>query len=111
MAAARYDFTIEAGATFSRVFTYRNADGSSAISAGSTAQIQLRRTADAASPALTSNPTVTAGTGTISFTLTAAQTGPLSGTYVWALELTASGGEPVVRVAEGRVTVSAEVVR
>lgn len=111
MAAARYDFTIEAGATFSRVFEYLNADLSSAITAGSTAQVQFRRTADAAAASLTASPTVSAGTGEITLNLTAAVTGPLTGTYLWALELTASGGEPVVRVAEGRVTVSAEIVR
>lgn len=107
--AANYTLNIEAGATFKRQFEYTNDDGTVFNLTGYTALMHIRESADAAL-ALAVVPTIDVPTGTISVTITAAQTSTLSlPKYVYALELTSASN--VIRLVEGKVAVSPEVVR
>jgi hypothetical protein len=109
--AAVYTLRIDAGATFTRQFTYTNPDGSVFDLDGYTALMHIRETAEA-DLALEVVPVIDVEEGTISITITAADTATLTAPeYVWAMELTAAGGEPVVRLLQGKVLVSPEVVR
>lgn len=97
---------IDAGATFTREFQFPNPDG--AWSADYNCAMKLRDSSDTV--ALTVTPSFNRTTGDIVLTLTAAQTGSLTqDRYRWALELI--GDSETIRVLQGRVTVSPEVVR
>lgn len=110
--AANYTLNIEAGATFTRAFEYTNADGTVYPLTGYTAKLQIRETPEASLAALSVTPSINVATGTITVTLTAAQTSTLLlPKYVYAMELAGPGGEPVIRLVEGSVKVSPEVVR
>lgn len=111
--AGRYDVTVDAGATFSTVFTYKDANGVPIDLTGYTAQAMLRDDPySQAAAALTLTPTIDGPNGTVTLAMTAAETSTLTlDRYVYAIELTASGGEPVIRLVEGTMTMSPEVVR
>jgi hypothetical protein len=113
MALATIDLNIEAGATYSGLsIVVRNSDNTLMSLTGYTGQLQIRKSPASSTAVITVTPTITTGTSTVSFTIPANQTSLLDGgVYVWALEITASGGEPVLRLAEGSVYVSAEVVK
>jgi hypothetical protein len=109
--AANYNLNIEAGATYNVDFVYTNQDGTVYNLAGFTADLQIRPTA-AGSLAVEVTPTITVATGTVSVTISAAQTSTLTqGIYVYALELHGPLDSPVIRLVEGSVIVSPEVVR
>lgn len=109
--AVRYKFHIDAGATFQRQFEYTNDDGSVFDLTGYSALMQIRQTPES-ELALEHVPSIDVETGMITVTLTAEETAELTlPEYVYAIELTAPGGEPVVRLVEGAVEVSPEVVR
>ena len=109
--AAVYTLNIEAGATFTRQFEYTNSDGTVFDLTGYTALMHVRETPEA-DLALAVTPTINVATGTISITITAEDTSTLTAPeYVYAIELTADGGEPVTRLVQGKVNVSPEVVR
>jgi hypothetical protein len=109
--AANYGLEIEAGATFSLEFEYRNDDGTLFDFTGWTAKAQIRQTPSSAS-ALEITTAINAGTSVITISLTANQTATLTFVnYVWAMELTQTVGGRVIRLVEGGVTVSPEVVR
>lgn len=112
MSALHYDLELEAGASYSTTFLYRQADGTTPVDlTGYTAQAMIRRNAYSTDAALvTVTPEITPLTGEVVLILTAAQTRAALDGGAWALELTASGGEPVIRLAHGRVKVSPEVV-
>lgn len=110
---AKYEsLNIDAGATFALGFDVQNDDGSIFDLTGYSAQLQIRETPTSATAVVTISGTVTPSTGHIATTIPAASTSLLvKDSYVYAVELTASGGEPVYRIAEGKVFVSAEVVK
>lgn len=109
--AATYTLSIDAGATFRREFEYKNADGTVPDLNGWTALMHVRQTPDA-ELALAVIPTIDAETGIITVEIPAADTSELTlPEYVYAMELTAPAGEPVIRLVQGKVLVSAEVVR
>jgi carbohydrate-binding DOMON domain-containing protein len=109
--AANYGLEIEAGATFSLEFEYRNDNGTLFDFTGWTAKAQIRQTPSSAS-ALEITTAINAGTSVITISLTAVQTATLTATnYVWAMELTQTSTSKVVRLVEGGVVVSPEVVR
>jgi hypothetical protein len=113
MSAVKYDLELEAGASFAVTFTYLQADGVTPVPlTGWTARAMIRTSAQDTSvePLVDVAPTINTGTGEVALNLTAAQTRAALGGNAWALELTASGGEPVVRLAHGKVLVSPEVV-
>lgn len=102
---------IEAGATFdSYSFRYLEDDKVTPVNlTGWTARLQIRETASGPL-VLEVTPTINVAQGLIEFVISATQTASLAlSKYVWALELSKAG--VVVRLVEGKVVVSAEVVR
>lgn len=109
--AVRYKLHIDAGATFQRQFEYTNDDGSLFDLTGYSAKMQIRQTPEG-ELVLEHIPEINVEDALITVYLTAEETSELTLTeYVYAIELTAVGGEPVTRLVEGGVEVSPEVVR
>lgn len=112
--SGRYDITIEQGATWSRTVRYETDAGAAIDLTGYTARMQVRTdyaaTSTLASITSASGISITAATGTLTLTLTAAQTEAMpAGRHVYDLELVT--GATVVRLLEGRATVTPEVTR
>jgi hypothetical protein len=116
MTAGTYDITIEQGATYSQVFTWKNSAGTAINVTGYTARMQARESVDTASTFIaltTENGGIALGgaAGTITLAMTATATAALSvfsGFY--DLELI-SGSGIVTRLLQGSLTVSPEVTR
>ncbi len=106
--AIQYNLHIEAGATFHRDLVYTNEDGSLFDLTGYSAKLQIRPTVSSSTLTLEVIPTIDVPTATISWDFTATQTAALTG-GVYAVELTKS--PTVIRLVEGDVVVSPEVVR
>lgn len=107
---ARLDLSVEQGATYDLYsFRYLQDDGVTPVDlTGWTATGQVRDTAG--SLVFSFTPTITALLGEVDFTFTATQTALLTSTsYVWGIELAKSG--VVVRLVEGKILVSPEVVK
>jgi hypothetical protein len=115
MAAGTLDFTIEQGATFNLLLTWKINDTLVNLT-GYTARLQARVDVEDSELILsltTSNGGITLGgaAGTISLDQTATQTTLLpAGTYVYDLELIASNST-VTRLVQGELLVSPEVTR
>ena len=111
MAAGKYNFTLEQGATFSREITVQDS-GSAMNLTGYTPRMQMRSTHDSASIGLTFTASVSnAAQGKIQLTATASATSAVEeGMYVYDLEIE-SGSSGVTRLLEGQVTVTPEVTR
>ena len=112
MAAAEYDFSIEQGATFSKVVTWYDSSGSLVDLTSYTAALKAKVNKDDANAVIdsTSNLTITLGgaAGTITFAMTASQTAALTfRTAYYDLELTLSG--TVTRLLKGLITLDKEV--
>jgi hypothetical protein len=108
--AANYGLEIEAGATFSLEFEYKNEDGTLFDFTGWTSKAQIRQTPSSSS-FLEVTTAINAATSVITISLTATQTSTLTfPAYVWAMELSKNDGT-VIRLVEGAVRVSPEVVR
>lgn len=111
MTAIQLNLYVEAGATFSRSLIYTNDDGSLFNLTGYTAELQVRETAASANAKLVVTPTINVQTAAISWEFTATQTTSLNKTnYVYAMELYGPD-DLVIRLIEGVITVSPEVVR
>jgi hypothetical protein len=117
MPAAIVNLTIEQGADWSQPLQWKTGTPAVAVNlTGYTARMQVRRTAASTEKTVeltTENGriTITAGTGTVALSLTAAVTAAIvAGVYVYDLELVSSGGI-VTRLVQGTFTVSAEVTR
>lgn len=105
--ADTYDIAIEQGATWSRVFTYTEDDGTTPINlTGYTGRAQIRR-----SPMgrLLADFTVSinGAAGEVTLSLTATQTAELYEDGVYDIELV--NGATVIRLVQGKVTVNAGV--
>jgi len=111
MAAGKYNFTLEQGATFSREITVQDS-GSAMNLTGYTPRMQMRSTHDSSTIALTFTATIlNAAQGKISLSATDTLTSAVEeGIYVYDLEIESSGGT-VTRLMEGNVTVTPEVTR
>lgn len=114
--AAKMNLTIDAGATFpTHTFHYREADGVTPVDGldGWTARFQARRVAESTGdPDFDAEPVWDAALATATLDFTSAQTGAMaSGDYFYAIEISHPDGEPVIRLVEGRVRVTPEVVR
>jgi hypothetical protein len=112
--AGEYNFTIEQGATFNLLMTWR-IDNVPVNLTGYTARLQARIDVDETETilSLTTGAGITLGgaAGTISLDQTATQTALLpKGEYVYDLELQSSGGI-VTRLLQGELNISAEVTR
>jgi hypothetical protein len=115
MSAGTLDFTIEQGATFNLVLTWK-VNTVLVNLTGYTARLAARVDVEDSEVILsltTSNGGITLGgaLGTISLDQTATQTALLAaGTYVYDLELAAGSGT-VTRLVQGELIVSPEVTR
>ena len=115
MAATTYDITIEQGATFSQVITYKES-GVAINLTGYTARMQVRSTLESATSVVeltTANSRIALGgvAGTISLTISATDTAALTaGRGVYDLELV-SGSGIVTRLLQGVCTISRNVTR
>jgi hypothetical protein len=115
MAATTYDLTIEQGATFSQLITYKD-NGVPVSLTGYTARMQVRATLESASTLVeltTANGRIALGgaAGTITLTISATDTAALtSGRGVYDLELV-SGSGIVTRLLQGVATISRNVTR
>lgn len=112
--AGSYNFTIEQGATFNLLMTWR-IDNVPVNLTGYTARLQARIDVDETDTilSLTTGAGITLGgaAGTITLDQSAAQTAVLpAGEYVYDLELQSSGGV-VTRLLQGELNISAEVTR
>jgi hypothetical protein len=112
--AGAYNFTIEQGATFNLLMTWR-IDNVAVNLTGYTARLQARIDVDETDTilSLTTGAGITLGgaAGTITLDQTATQTALLpKGEYVYDLELQSSGGI-VTRLLQGELNISAEVTR
>ena len=112
--AGQYNFTIEQGATFNLLMTWR-IDNVAVNLTGYIARLQARIDVDETDTilSLTTGAGITLGgaAGTISLDQTATQTAVLpKGEYVYDLELQSSGGI-VTRLLQGELNISAEVTR
>lgn len=114
--ASLYNLTIEAGATFTRTFVWRDNDGNLMDLDGYTARMQIRSTRTASSFALEATTengkiTINGEDGEIVLTISATETAALEITSgVYDLELI-SGEGVVTRLTEGSVFISPEVTR
>lgn len=114
MAAGALDFTIEQGATFNLLMTWK-IDNVAVNLTGYTARLQARVDVEDTETvlSLTTGSGITLGgaLGTISLDRTATETAVLpTGEFVYDLELQ-SGGGVVTRLVQGQLTISAEVTR
>jgi hypothetical protein len=116
MAATTYDITIEQGATFSLVITYKDNDTPVNLT-GYTARMQVRSTMESATVLIelttgADGRIVLGGSaGTITMTIAATDTAALTaGRAVYDLELV-SGGGIVTRLIQGVCTISRNVTR
>lgn len=108
--SSTYPLRIEAGATYSRTFKIKNkSDGSNFNLTGFTGAAQIRADYDAPLT-LAITPTLSAANATITIRIEASQTSALTGSdYIWGLEI--SNSTDTIRMLEGPVTVSPEVVK
>ncbi len=116
MVAGIYKLEIEQGETFTRLLTYEDSEEALINLTGYTARMQIRKTADSTDYLLsltTENSGIALGgiAGTITITITAAQSANLPiGTARYDLELI-SGSGVVVKLLKGDVTVNREITR
>ena len=115
MPAGNYDITCDQGATFSRVITWKNSNGTPIDLTNYTARMQVRANYPSTTVVLeltTVNGGITLGgaLGTITLAATATTTAAIAADqYVYDLELIT--GSNVTRVVEGSFTVTPEVTR
>ena len=109
--AKNYPLRIEAGATYTRQFRLTNkADGSLYNFTGYTAKTQIREY-PSTTLKLEVTTTIDIPTAIITIIITAVQTATLTNEkYYWGTEIAAAGGEPTIRLVEGEVAVTPQVV-
>jgi hypothetical protein len=114
MPAAKYDFLIEQGATFSRQITWRDSLGEPIDLTGYAARMQIRRSITAPEPMV--NLTTENGgifldgeSGNVNILISASQTQAMNSNGVYDLELV--NGDVVTRLIEGVVELSKGVTR
>jgi len=115
MTAGTYDITIEQGATFSRVLTYRDSTDALINLTGYTARLQMRESVDSTTTFIsltTENGGITLGgaLGTITLAITATASAAITVSQgVYDLELI--NGATITRLVEGSVIINKEVTR
>lgn len=111
-----YDITIYQGASFNQLLTWRDENNALVNLTGYTARMMARNAAGASSPFLTlttENGGIALGgaAGTITLSMTPAQTAALApANGVYDLELASAGGT-VTRLLQGSLFVSAEITK
>jgi len=116
MGAGTYNFTIEQGATFKRIMTWKDSNGNPISLVGYKGRMQIRQAKDSSNVIMTLDTEDNGGMalggveGTITIEISASRTAGLDfRTAVYDLELEKDG--EVVRLLEGTVTLSKEVTR
>lgn len=113
--AGLYDITADQGATFSRVFTWKDSNGDPVSLVGWTGRMQVRSRVPSATTVLdltTANGGVTLGgaAGTVTISVSAADMADVdAGVYTYDIELV--NGSTVERLVMGTFTVRGEVTR
>jgi len=116
MSAGKYNFEIEAGATFTRTITYKDSTDTAIDLTGATVRMQIRDNYSAQNAAIsltTPNTGIafTANTGEFIITITATQTESIPFRQgVYDIEVEYPNGT-VERILEGRVKVSTQVTQ
>lgn len=111
MPAASHDLAVEAGATFSTSFTYQDFAGAPIPLTGYVAVFQARRKLADAVPVITKTLAISASS-TMTVYLTAVETAALvKGGLAYGIELHSPDPDLVIRLVQGKLTVSPEVVR
>lgn len=114
--AGTLNLLCDAGATFTRTLTWRDAADALVDLSGYTGRMQVRADVESTSTILsltTSNGGITLGgaAGTVLITVSATESATLTaGDYVYDLELVSAGGT-VTRLVQGQFTVRPEVTR
>lgn len=115
MIAGDYNINIQQGATFERVLTVTESDGSILDLTGYTARMQIRPEVD--SEVVYANLTTENGlivvdsvAGTISLTINASTTSAMTREGVYDLEIISSGGK-IYKLLKGIVRIDHEVTR
>jgi len=107
MAAGEWDLAIEQGATFTQTYTVTDPGWTWD---GWTARAQIRAAAtDPSTLLLDLTPYLTVAGATVQLAIPASATQTLTRTGVWDLEMV--NGATVIRLLQGRATVSLEVTR
>jgi hypothetical protein len=113
MLAGTYDIICEQGATFRRIISVVNADGSLPDYSESTARMQVRPSIESATVIIalnTENGGITLVDNSLTLAITATNTAALPiGTYKYDLEI--QTGVEVIRLIQGSFKVSPEVTR
>lgn len=114
MTAGTHNLVIEKGATFSRTFTYKDANGALINLTGYTARMHIRKQKGSVDMlvSLTSSSGITLGgaLGTVAIVISATATAAIAvDSGVYDIELVT--GDTVLRFLEGTVTFSPEVTR
>lgn len=114
MALSTYDISAEQGSDYATTVTYTDDSGDPVNLTGYTSRMQVRKFAGSASPVITltntSGMTITAATGVIAVSITAAALAAIpAGSYVYDLEI--ASGASVIKLLSGAFDVSAEVTR
>jgi hypothetical protein len=116
MVAAKRNFIIEQGATFSKVMTWKDENRDATNLTGFTARMHIRGAIDDADPIIiltTENGRIALGgvAGTITLTISATDTAAITDeSGVYDLELV-SGSGVVKRLLQGNIVVTKEVTR
>lgn len=116
MAAVKYDFTIEQGATTVKPFVWKSGEGVPVDLTGSSVRMQVRRSpssSDVLLEASTENDRIQldATNGKFTLVLSATVTAALNWmTGVYDIEVT-SADDTVTRLVQGTITISKEVTR
>ena len=112
MAAGTYNFTIEQGATFSRLLTLKENDSVMNLTGYSVAS-QMRSTHDSNTVVGTFAGTVSNGSGgEITLAMSNSTTGGIEeGIYQYDVEITNGSSGRVTRILQGKVTVTPQVTR
>ena len=110
MAAAYVNLYMEQGTTFSSVITLDDLNGSVYDLTGYTANSQIRKSFYSSNATATFTTSITPANGTITLSLTSAQTASITpGRYLYDTIITT--GSTVTRVLEGVIDVSPRVTR
>ena len=114
--AGKLNLIIEQGAEFERTWVYKDENDDPVDLTGYTAQMQIRLTQDEASPIYDSDDnndiTITALTGTLDLVIPTADTTTMTfDRALWSVELTITATGKVIRLLEGWVDLSKQVVK
>lgn len=109
--ASVYTMHMDAGSNFIRNFIYEDDNGAVMDLSDWAATMQIRETPDSAL-VLEIEPTFDLPTGTITIAMSPTETSGLTASkYVYQLELSNATTGEVVRILQGKIVVSAEVVK